>query len=172
MLCNNTASRFADCNPCLLGLEQAAELYRGDFMAGFSLPDCPEFEIWLTLVRERLQQWAKDAFDDLTKVFLLSGNYGSALKYAQRQLILDNLREPAYRQAMTALALCGQRSAALMQFETCKRVLRAELGIPPEPATLELSREISSGVWNGDQQAGKPGTKHMLQFRLPQFPTT
>ena len=152
----HTHSDLLTCSPCLLDLEQAAALYRGNFMAGFSLPKCPEFEIWLTLVRERLQQWAMNAFDDLAKAFLLSGNYGSALNYAQRQLTLDNLREPAYRQAMTALALCGQRSAALAQYETCKRVLRAELGIPPEPATVALSREISSGALNGEQQAGKP----------------
>jgi DNA-binding SARP family transcriptional activator len=37
-------------------LEQAAALYRGEFLAGFSLRDCATFDAWLLLRREQLQQ--------------------------------------------------------------------------------------------------------------------
>ena len=37
-------------------LEQAAALYRGDFLEGFALKDAPEFEDWALLTRERLRR--------------------------------------------------------------------------------------------------------------------
>lgn len=40
--------RLDACRDCLGRLQQAASLYRGDFLAGFSLPDSDEFEGWLT----------------------------------------------------------------------------------------------------------------------------
>ena len=33
-------------------LDEAAGLYTGDYLAGFSLPDCPEFEEWVFFRRE------------------------------------------------------------------------------------------------------------------------
>jgi DNA-binding SARP family transcriptional activator len=39
---------------------------------------------------------------------------------------------------MRALALGGQRTAALAQFETCRRVLADEPGVEPSATTREL----------------------------------
>lgn len=44
------------CAPCLERLEHAAELYRGDFLHGFSLPDSAPFAEWATIQREQLFQ--------------------------------------------------------------------------------------------------------------------
>ncbi len=40
----------------LAQLTQAAELYRDDFLAGFTLPDSPAFDDWQFFERERLRQ--------------------------------------------------------------------------------------------------------------------
>ncbi|MDF1512348.1 MAG: BTAD domain-containing putative transcriptional regulator [Anaerolineae bacterium] len=130
------------CNDCWNKLEQAASLYRGDFFTGFSLPDCPEFETWLTTVLEGLRQKALNVFEHLSQTYLISGEYDRALVYAQRQLTLDNLYEPAYRSAMIALAVQGQRSAALAQYDTCVKNLRDDLDVNPEPATIALYETI------------------------------
>jgi hypothetical protein len=34
------------CEDCLANYKQAADLYNGDFLAGFSLRDSPEFDNW------------------------------------------------------------------------------------------------------------------------------
>ena len=39
----------------ITGLTGALELYRGDFLAGFSLSDAPDFEEWIILRRELSQ---------------------------------------------------------------------------------------------------------------------
>ena len=41
---------------------------------------------------------------------------------------------------MRGLALAGDRSAALAQYEACRRVLAAELGIEPEVETARALR--------------------------------
>ena len=53
---NHTHPYNQPCTDCLHLLEEAARLYRGDFMEGFNLGDCPEFDEWQTLQRESLRQ--------------------------------------------------------------------------------------------------------------------
>ena len=47
---------------------------------------------------------------------------------------------------MRLLALSGQRSAALAQFETCANLLAEELGAEPTPETVALYEQIQSGA--------------------------
>ena len=51
------ASQVVD-EAMLQEIETAALLYRGEFLAGFSLHECPDFEAWLQLRREA---WHRDA---------------------------------------------------------------------------------------------------------------
>jgi DNA-binding SARP family transcriptional activator len=44
------------CDACIARLVEAAELYRGDFLHGFSLSDSGEFDEWVLMVREQLHQ--------------------------------------------------------------------------------------------------------------------
>jgi len=47
---------------------------------------------------------------------------------------------------MKALALDGERSAALAQFDTCKRVLAEELDVEPSAETRELYEQVRLGT--------------------------
>ncbi len=58
--------------------------------------------------------------------------------------MIDNLRESAYCQLMTALAQDGQRSAALSQYQICQKRLNAELGVSPSQETTALYEQIQS----------------------------
>src|SRR5262245_37073128 len=51
-------------------LEQAAALYQGEFLPGFSLPSCEAFEEWLLLTRERFAHVALTALDTLARAQL------------------------------------------------------------------------------------------------------
>src|SRR5205085_709141 len=51
-------------------------------------------------------------------------------------------REASHRQLMRVLALDGQRSAALVQYATCQRLLDTELGVAPETETTALYAQI------------------------------
>jgi hypothetical protein len=53
------------CDACVARLVEVAELYQGDFLAGFSLSDSAPFEEWATIQRQQLHQQALDVLDTL-----------------------------------------------------------------------------------------------------------
>jgi DNA-binding SARP family transcriptional activator len=125
----------ADCSECL---QQAVELYRGDFLTGFFLNDSPAFEEWLLLRREWLRREALQALAALAVYHERAGTYAQAQVYAWRQVELDPAREEAHQQLMRVLALSGRRSEALAQYESCRRLLAEELGVEPSAETLAI----------------------------------
>jgi predicted ATPase/DNA-binding SARP family transcriptional activator len=129
-------------------LEQAVSLYQGDLLAGLSCESEP-FEEWLRLTRARLHNQAVDACFKLTDQALQQGDLVRARTYAERQLALELWREEAHRQLMSALALSGERSTALAQYETCRRALAEELGVEPDAETTALYEQIRAGKWRG-----------------------
>jgi DNA-binding SARP family transcriptional activator/predicted ATPase len=136
--------RLEACRICMQRLAQAADLYRGDLLSGFNLDSLP-FQEWLTMEREHLHRQAMETFYHLAACHNQRGEYEQVQHYARRQLKLEPWREEAHRQLVTALALSGQRSAALSQYEACRRTLSEELGVEPEPATTALYERIRDG---------------------------
>ncbi|MBK9715129.1 MAG: hypothetical protein IPO81_28150 [Kouleothrix sp.] len=133
------------CDACLARLAEAVALYRGDFLAGFSLPDSAAFEEWATIQREQLHQQQLDALDTLTIAHELHGDYVAQCRFARRQLVLEPWRETAYAQLMRGLWASGQRGAALEQYDACRRILEAELGLEPSPELTALYEQLRAG---------------------------
>ncbi|MCA9918909.1 MAG: tetratricopeptide repeat protein [Anaerolineales bacterium] len=125
-------------------LQQAAALYRGDFLAGFYVRDAPEFEEWMLAQRARYRELALHTLHALAEHHLSRGEYCRAIDSATRLLALDAWREEAHRQLMIALARSGQRRAALTQYETCRRLLETELGSQPSAETTTLFTRIQA----------------------------
>lgn len=141
--CESHAHEIVEtCAVCTERLAQAASLYQGDLLAGFSLPSSLPFEEWLLATRERLRLLAIDALGLLAAAYAHSRNEDAALQTARRQLALDPWHEGAYRLLMRLLAQRGQRTAALAEYERCRRVLAEELGIEPSQETTALYERI------------------------------
>jgi WD40 repeat protein/DNA-binding SARP family transcriptional activator len=133
------------CADCLRWLQGAVALYQGDFLADFYLSDSNEFEEWAAITRANLRRQVLDALETVTEILTFQKEYRQARTFVERQLEIDNLRESAYRQLMTLLALSGQRSEALGVYETCRRLLAAELGMAPTARTTALYDQIRAG---------------------------
>jgi LuxR family maltose regulon positive regulatory protein len=130
------------CPACAGKLAAAAGLYRGDFLEGFNLKDCPAFDQWQLLRRETLAGQMAWALERLSEADAAAGRWEAALEHARRRLALDELHEPAHRALMFLYAKRGRQSAALKQYETCERLLREELGQEPEESTRALAERI------------------------------
>ena len=133
------------CAHCQTALHAAVQLYQGTLLAGLGLDDSPDFEEWLFVERERLHVLVIEAYADLAMYAEETGDLVAAGRSAERQVQLDPLREPAYRQQMRIFAKQGERSLALASFERCRKVLRAELGLDPEAETLSLHAQLLAG---------------------------
>lgn len=156
-------SRLEACLLCLRRLEQAAKLYRGEFLAQFFLSDSSAFEEWALLKREWLHRKVIVALGHLTHYHERRGDREQARQCAWRQVELEPWREEAHRQLMRLLALDGQRSAALAQYETCRRALAQELGVGPTSETVALYERIRAG-----ESLPSPAPLH----NLPHSPTS
>ena len=133
------------CTLCRTALEIAIGLYCGDFMEGFNLPDCPDFDDWQFFMREGLRSDLAVALQNLTQQYVFIGDTRAAIPYARQWLSLDNLHEPAHCTLMRLYASTGQRSAALHQYSECEKLLQQELGILPQPPTRQLYQDILEG---------------------------
>lgn len=122
-------------------LETAVSNYNCDLLPGFSCDSLP-FDDWLRTARERLHRVALDALFECTALSLTRGDYANGQRLARQQLALEPWREEAHQQLMQALALLGDRSGALAQYETCRRVLADELGVEPTAVTQTLFTRI------------------------------
>lgn len=130
------------CVACLARLDEAAALYRGEFLHGIFIDDSPPLEEWILARREWFHTQALQTLHTLAEGAMQRRDFNAAHSYAQRQIELDPLREEAHRQAMLALALAGQRSAALSAYENCWRILQSELDAPPSPETEALYEQV------------------------------
>lgn len=126
-------------------LQAAVALYRGPFLEGFFLNGCPEFEAWVVLTRTRLQQKILAALAWLADYFQRQHEYEPAFSYARRRVELEPTTEEAQQQLIRLLALAGQRSAALTQFDLCCALLRQEVGVEPSAETVALYQQILRG---------------------------
>ncbi len=125
---------------------EAVALYRGEFLAGFYLPDNTPFEEWAVQQRALYQRRTLRALDWLAAHHLNSSSFGPAVRYARQQLDMDDLRETAWRQLMAGLAGAGRRAEALAEFQHCRQVLKRELGLEPAAETIALAAAIQSTV--------------------------
>lgn len=126
-------------------LERLVELYRADFMAGFSLNDSVEFDDWQFYHAESYRMRIVAILEHLIDRLDNEGDFRVAIPHARRWLVLDPLHEPAQRSLISLLAKAGQKRAALRQYESCVQLLDSELGVPPEPATTSLYETVRDG---------------------------
>ena len=132
--------------------EQAIAMYRGGFLEGFQLKDSASFEDWHLLTRERLQRQASTTLRRLADDYEQQGDYERASAYARQLVELEPWYEEGHQQLMHLLALSGQRSAALNQYDSCRRQLALELGVEPSPETVRLYEQIRDGEIAGPAQ--------------------
>ncbi len=132
-------------------LEAGIDLYQGEFLAEFYVRRAAVFEEWLSGQRERLRQVAAEVLRILAAYHTSSGGYTDGLRCARRLLALDPWREEGHRLLMRLLALSGQQSVALKQYEICRQVLGDELGLEPAAETAALYEAIRTGEVEPDR---------------------
>ena len=123
-------------------LEHKAKLYRGEFMQGFSLPTCPDFENWLLIQREILHRQALNLLEQLSNYYEQEGNYSKALQFALRHTELEPWDENMQCQVMHLYDLMGQNSTASKQYENFCYRLKTELKLTPGEELQQLAQHI------------------------------
>jgi DNA-binding SARP family transcriptional activator len=93
-------------------------------------------------VGAELDRVAVRGYDCLTWVWTVRGDGVLATAMAQQAVDLAPLHEPAWRTLMATQAEFGSRADALRTYRRCSDTLRDELGVSPDPATVELYEHL------------------------------
>lgn len=117
-------------------LEQAVELYRGDFMQDFDSE-------WSIPIRARLKQRFRDALIELGELYIAQERFDLAFAALSRALEADDTYEPGNRALMRLYDRDGRPQAALDHYHKLEQRLAAE-GQLPTPETQALYREIQN----------------------------
>ena len=87
-----------------------------------------------------------NALTDVSAFYARRRSYPEAIHYLQRALELAPWQEECHRQLMRVLALDGQRSAALAQYDSCVGLLAETLDMAPTTETTALRDRIEAGL--------------------------
>lgn len=120
----------------IAALVAAASLYRGSFLADSDAQWClPE--------RQRLADLHVSLLRTLAERLTALGLFDMALTYARNWVEPEPLDEGAHRALMQIYGALGQPAQVTRQFETCRRLLRTELSVDPDPETLRLHMRLT-----------------------------
>lgn len=117
----------------------AVDLYRGDLLPGV-------YDDWVLGARARLADLHLAALIGLVEWHRAAGRTDRVVEYGERALAREPLREDVHRHLIAAYASAGQRDLATRQFERCRRLLAAELGVDPMPETVALAARVVRGA--------------------------
>ncbi len=123
-------------------LAEAAALYRGPFLQGFSLGDAPLFEDWVQVEQTRLGQSCLEALERLSTAAESHEDWALALRHAQQMIGIDPLSEAAQQRCIRSHLRLGEIGQALRQYRQFEDQLREELGLTPSPETQALLSEV------------------------------
>jgi DNA-binding SARP family transcriptional activator/tetratricopeptide (TPR) repeat protein len=144
----------AGSTPAVLAqLQAAAQLYRGDFLEGFSLKDAPGFDEWAGAQREYWRRQAVGLLDRLSQLLAEAGDNAAASEAAARWAAIEPLDDRAVARWMQLHLAHGDGPAALTMYEAYRQRLAAELRVEPAPETQALAERIRAGRPQGPAPA-------------------
>lgn len=126
-------------------LASDASALAGEWLDGLAYDDCPEFERWLQLARERWRVLRAQALARVAGRFEAERQLAPALALAARLAADEPLSDHAHRRLMRLHHLRGDLGAALDVYRGFAARLDAELGELPDDQTAELAARLREG---------------------------
>jgi DNA-binding SARP family transcriptional activator len=119
----------------------AVELYRGPFLDGVHLVDLASWESWVDNRRAQYARAFRKAARGLIEARRAAGDLTGAIQTAERWTARDPSDDEAQHRLIEALALAGERSEAIRQYEAYARVLEPD-GLRPLDETIALVERL------------------------------
>lgn len=131
----DAARRSRDSEAFVKAYEEAAALYRGEFMQG-------SYDEWAEEQRSYYREQYLRLLEILAQSAQKSEEWSRSLSIAQRILREDPFREDVHCTMMRAHAAQGNRVAVREQYETLRKLLQKELGVEPSAETQRAYKEF------------------------------
>jgi len=122
--------------------EVAVRLYAGAFLDGFFLREAPGFERWADDQRRRLAERCAQAFGVLA---VAAATKHEAVEWWRRAAELNPYHTDTMVRLANAWVAIGDRAAAIRCAQQHADLLRAELGLPPDPNLVRMIAQLRDG---------------------------
>jgi DNA-binding SARP family transcriptional activator len=119
-------------------LLQAAALYGGPLLQGFTITDAPLFEEWVRTEESALQQSYLGALQRLAALAESREDWSGAITYIQKIVQLDPLSEDMQQKLIGLYLRTGAIGQALRHYRQFETELQQELGLTPSAETQAL----------------------------------
>lgn len=126
-------------------LERAVELYRGELLSGFFLPDASTLEHWVDTERARLLGRYATALERLAETAEVHGEWDVAVKNWRAVLAIDPAHARITSRLMLALEASGDRASAIRQADVHAEILDDLVGAGPHPDIVALADRMREG---------------------------
>ena len=123
--------------------ERAVDLYKGEYLQNW-------YYEWIFAERRSLTQAYLGALQELITHYASSPDPRPALRYFEKALLVDNLNEDLYCQAMRAFAALGDRANVVNLYHELKVLLDVELDSEPLSRTTNLYNELLDKLRNSE----------------------
>lgn len=121
---------------------EASAMVGGGFLEGFAVPGESSFEDWLAAERSQWERRAVAALIRAVEQVLSSGQTAQAVRLAERAVAIAPTSGQAAEALIRALALSGNRGAALTRYAEYVRALEVRLGVAPEAPVAALADRV------------------------------
>ncbi|MDP7546058.1 MAG: BTAD domain-containing putative transcriptional regulator [Alphaproteobacteria bacterium] len=154
-------------------MRQAAAQHVDEFLAGIRFDD-ESLDTWCAAERTRFRELCYETLVKLSSHYGDTARLDDAIDAGRRLVALDPLREDGHRTLMRHYSRAGRRAEAFKQYRSCQEILRAELNVAPEAATLDLFLEIKERSNEGeaasetaDDPSGQPDGTEAPEQAMP-----
>ncbi|MFL5540314.1 MAG: BTAD domain-containing putative transcriptional regulator [Longimicrobiaceae bacterium] len=148
--------------------EAAVRAYGGPLLDGFYVPDAPEFERWAEGERDRLARLYARAAEGLAEAAEAEGSAIRAVDWWRRLAAHDPFSSRTALRLVRALDAAGERPSALRAAEAHAALLRAELGVEPDPDLCAFVSRLRSEP--ARDAASPPPPLSRMAAALPEEP--
>lgn len=133
--------RLILCQECIELLQEAVNLYQGEFLSGLNI-NSSSFLEWLDNRRDTYRHIVVGAFYLLIMHFSRIHKYSWVLQLTEKLLSIEPWAEDVHRYQMYVLCLVGQHQSAIRHFEKCKKNLADSVNVSPSMDTIHLYDSI------------------------------
>jgi TolB-like protein len=152
-------------------LKKSSELRRGEFLKGFSLPDCPDLDDWQFQTEQYFELRYAALLEELADTAEAAGRIEEAVESAKKLAQADPDNEEHHRRLIRLYGMQGDKNAAERQYSLLVKRFRDTADDTPSRETVELMDRIRRSSGPGPSAGGmilfgKRGTVIRLPFVL------
>lgn len=123
----------------------AIGLWRGPFLDGLNVEDCPEVQVRFEDEARRVEALYRVALTSQASELERSADLAGALAVTEKLFRLDPFDEASVQRAMRLEFMLDRSETALLRYQNWARDLEAELGAEPAEETVQLAASIREG---------------------------